>query len=266
MTNKSNYYKKLNRISTKMPEENNTYDADSIKVMEGLSAVRKRPSMYIGDTGLFGLHHLVYEAVDNSIDEAMAGFCKNIKVIIHDHSITVIDDGRGIPVDIMQKFNKPAVEIVLTKLHAGGKFDKKAYKVSGGLHGVGISCTNALSKELTVEVRRDGKVYSQTYQRGEPTSELKIIGETNEIGTKITFTPDEEIFSETEFHFDILANRLRELAFLNKGLRISIEDQRINKSEEFYYEGGIISFVEFLNRNKHPLHKTIYFHKEKEGC
>jgi DNA gyrase subunit B len=254
-------------------EENNQnpskeYSGSSIKVMEGLSAVRKRPAMYIGDTALTGLHHIVYEVVDNSIDEAMAGFCKKIKVIINkDESITVIDDGRGIPVDVIPKFNKPAVEIVLTKLHAGGKFEKDAYKVSGGLHGVGISCTNALSKDLKVEVRRNGKVHSQKYQRGTPITELEITGDSETTGTTITFTPDEEIFSETIFHFDILANRLRELAFLNKGIKIDIEDLREeNKKEEFFYEGGIISFVEYLNNKKNPSHKVIYFKKEKNDC
>jgi len=251
---------------TEQPKKD-AYSGEDIKVMEGLSAVQKRPSMYIGDTALTGLHHIVYEAVDNAIDEAMAGFCKNIKIIINeDQSITVIDDGRGIPIDIIPKFNKPAVEIVLTKLHAGGKFEKKAYKVSGGLHGVGISVTNALSKELIVEVKRNKKIYTQKYQKGKPITELKETGTSEETGTKITFTPDEEIFQETIFHFDILANRLRELAFLNKGTKIVIEDQRTNKVQEFYYEGGIKSFVEYLNHNKHTLNNVIYFHKEKEHC
>ena len=236
--------------------------------MEGLSAVRKRPAMYIGDTALTGLHHLVYEVVDNSIDEAMAGFCKSIKVIIHkNNTITVIDDGRGIPVAIMPKFNKPAVEIVMTKLHAGGKFEKSAYRVSGGLHGVGISCTNALSKELTVKVKRNNKIHTQKYERGIPITQLEIIGDTDETGTTINFLPDNEIFPDTIFHFDILVKRLRELAFLNKGIRIFIEDEREeNKKEEFYYEGGIISFVQYLNTNKHPLHKVVYFNKEKNNC
>ncbi len=247
--------------------EKTEYTAKDIQVLGGLSAVRKRPAMYIGDTSLRGLHHLVYEAVDNSIDEAMVGYCKNIKVIIHtDGKVTIIDDGRGIPVEIMPKFNKPAVEIVLTRLHAGGKFEKKAYKVSGGLHGVGISVTNALSKELTVEVKRDNKTYTQKYERGKPITELKETGITNETGTKLTFLPDNEIFKDTNFHFDIVANRLRELAFLNKGIRISIEDERSNKKEEFHYEGGIVSFVQYLNKNKHPLHNVIHFHKEKNHC
>jgi len=243
------------------------YTAKDIKVMEGLSAVRKRPAMYVGDTSLTGLHHIVYEVVDNAIDEAMAGFCKNIKVtILEDNKVSVTDDGRGIPTEIMPKFNKPAVEIVLTKLHAGGKFEKNAYKVSGGLHGVGISCTNALSKELKVEVKRNGKIHTQEYQKGIPKEDMKIEGDTNETGTKITFIPDDEIFSETTFHFDILANRLRELAFLNKGIKITIEDKRTDKKQELYYEGGIKSFVQFLNNNKHPMHDVIYFHKEKDHC
>ncbi|MCH8067305.1 MAG: DNA topoisomerase (ATP-hydrolyzing) subunit B [Nanoarchaeota archaeon] len=249
-----------------MAEENKSYDAESIKVMEGLSAVRKRPSMYIGDTALRGLHHLVFEAVDNSIDEALVGFCKKIIVIIHkNNSITVVDDGRGIPVGILPKYNKPALEIVMTKLHAGGKFDQKSYRVSGGLHGVGISVVNALSKELTVEVKRDGKIYQQKYAQGDPTTELKVIGECNDTGTKVTFLPDDGIFTETKFHFETLSSRLRELAFLNKGIHITLFDERTNKKQEFQYEGGIISFVEFLNKNKNPLHKIIYFEKQKNG-
>ena len=250
-----------------MTEENKDYyGAKDIQVLTGLSAVRKRPSMYIGDVSLRGLHHLVFEAVDNSIDEALAGFCDKIVVIIHkDNSITVIDNGRGIPVDNHPKYNKPAVEVVMTKLHAGGKFDKKTYKVSGGLHGVGISVTNALSKELIVEVKRDGKIYQQKYAQGNPLTELKVIGESNDKGTKITFLPDPEIFSETEFHFDTLSSRLRELAFLNKGIHVTLFDERTNKRQEFQYEGGIISFVEFLNKNKNPFHKIIYFEKQKNG-
>ncbi len=248
-------------------QEKSEYGAKDIQVLTGLTAVRKRPAMYIGDTGINGLHHLVYEVVDNSIDEAMAGYCKNISVKINkDGSITVEDDGRGIPVDIMPKFGKPAVEIVLTRLHAGGKFDRKAYKVSGGLHGVGVSVTNALSRSLTINVYRDGNIYEQRYLQGKPITDLKIIGRTEKRGTKITFLPDEEIFSDIKFHFDILANRLRELAFLNKGLKISIEEEETGKKEEFYYEGGIISFVEFLNQNKHPIHRVIYFAKHKNGC
>jgi DNA gyrase subunit B len=249
-----------------MEENKDEYGAKDIQVLTGLSAVRKRPSMYIGDTSLRGLHHLVFEAVDNSIDEALAGFCSKIVVIIHkNNSVTVIDNGRGIPVDIHPKFNKPAVEIVMTKLHAGGKFDKRTYKVSGGLHGVGISVTNALSKELSVEVRRNGKIYQQKYAQGTPITELKIVGECNDKGTNVTFLPDPEIFPQTEFHFETLASRLRELAFLNKGIHITLFEERTNKKQEFQYEGGIVSFVELLNKNKNPLHKVIYFEKEKNG-
>jgi len=243
-----------------------SYKAEDIQILSGLSAVRKRPAMYIGSTSIRGLHHLVYEAVDNSIDEAMAGFCNKISVIIHkDNSVTIIDNGRGIPVDLHPKFNRPAVEIVMTKLHAGGKFDKKIYKVSGGLHGVGISVTNALSKKLVVEIKRDNKIHSQEYQQGKPVTELKVTGETAETGTKITFLPDNEIFTETEFHFDTLSSRLRELAFLNKGLQIDILDERTNKKKDFLYTRGIIEFVEYMNKNKNPLHKPIYFEKEKNG-
>ena len=247
-------------------EQNNDYGAKDIQVLTGLSAVRKRPAMYIGNTGLRGLHHLVFEAVDNSIDEALAGFCDKIVVIIHkNNSIAVIDNGRGIPVDMHPKYNKPAVEIVMTMLHAGGKFSKKTYKVSGGLHGVGISVVNALSKELSVEVRRDGKIHQQKYSRGNAVSELKVIGDCNDQGTNVTFLPDDEIFSETEFHFDTLSSRLRELAFLNKSIHITLSDERSGKKHEFKYDGGIVSFVELLNKNKNPLHKTIYFEKEKNN-
>jgi len=245
-----------------------SYDAKDIQVLAGLSAVRKRPAMYIGSTDAKGLHHLVYEAVDNSIDEALAGFCSKISVIIHkDGFVTVSDNGRGIPVDMHPKLNKPAVEVVMTKLHAGGKFDKKVYKVSGGLHGVGISVTNALSKELIVDVKRNGKIYEQKYQCGKPVTELKIIGDTDvkDTGTTVKFLPDETIFSTTEFSFEILSSRLRELAFLNKGIKIIIEDERTEKTNEFQYDGGIISFVEYLNKNKVPLHKTICMSKEKNG-
>ena len=244
----------------------NEYGAKDIQVMEGLSAVRKRPAMYVGNTGLRGLHHLVYEVVDNSIDEALAGFCNKIVVIIHrDNSITVIDNGRGIPVDMHPKYSKPALEIVMTMLHAGGKFDKKTYKVSGGLHGVGVSVVNALSKELIVDVRRNGKIYQQKYSQGKPVTELNIVGDSNDTGTKVTFLPDNEIFTETEYHFDTLSSRLRELAFLNKGLQITLIDERQDKKQDFKYDGGIVSFVEFLNKNKTPLHKAIYFEKEKNG-
>ena len=248
--------------------ESSSYEAKDIQVLAGLSAVRKRPAMYIGSTDAKGLHHLVYEAVDNSIDEALAGFCTRISVIINkDGFVTVTDNGRGIPVDMHPKLNKPAVEVVMTKLHAGGKFDKKVYKVSGGLHGVGISVTNALSKELIVEVRRNGKIYQQKYQCGKPVTELKIIGDVDikDTGTCVKFLPDGQIFSTTEFSFEILSSRLRELAFLNKGVKITIDDERTDKKNEFQYEGGIVSFVEHLNKNKNPLHKTLYFSKAKNG-
>ena len=252
---------------TEKPEES-SYEAKDIQVLGGLSAVRKRPAMYIGSTDSRGVHHLVYEAVDNSIDEALGGFCSKISVVIHKNgSITISDNGRGIPVDMHPKLNKPAVEVVMTKLHAGGKFDKKVYKVSGGLHGVGISVTNALSKDLIVEVRRNGKIYQQKYQCGKPVTELKIIGEVDlkDTGTTVNFIPDEQIFSATEFSFEILSSRLRELAFLNKGIKITIEDERTDKKHEFQYDGGIISFVEYLNKNKNPLHKVVYLNKNKNG-
>ncbi|MFC1704883.1 DNA topoisomerase (ATP-hydrolyzing) subunit B [Nanoarchaeota archaeon] len=246
--------------------EEGSYKAENIKVMEGLSAVRKRPAMYIGGTGLDGLHHLVYEVVDNAIDEALAGHCTHVTIIINkEGSVTVIDNGRGIPIDIHPKYNKPALEIVMTKLHAGGKFSKDSYKVSGGLHGVGISVVNALSKSLIVEVMRDNKLYKQAYGRGAPLEDLQTMGETQERGTKVTFVPDEEIFPEREFHFDTLSSRFRELAFLNKGLKISVKDERNDKHHEFCYEGGVVSFVEFLNKNKNPLHKPIYFRKTKDN-
>ncbi len=249
-----------------MSVEKESYTAKDIQVLGGLEAVRKRPAMYIGDTSLRGLHHLVYEAVDNSIDEALAGFCTEVNVIVHkDNSVTIIDNGRGIPVEIHPKFNKPAVEIVLTKLHAGAKFSRKTYRVAGGLHGVGISVTNALSKELKVEISRNGNIYSQKYERGKPVTELKVVGKSDTNGTKITFKPDREIFPENEFHFETLSSRLRELAFLNKGLKIILEDERDSRKNEFNYDGGIKEFVEYLNKNKNPLHSVIYFEKEKNG-
>ncbi|MCD6466557.1 MAG: DNA topoisomerase (ATP-hydrolyzing) subunit B [Methanomicrobia archaeon] len=243
------------------------YSAENIQVLEGLEAVRKRPSMYIGSTDSYGLHHLVYEVVDNSIDEVLAGTCKNIKVIIHkDSSVTVEDDGRGIPVDIHPEYKKSAVEIVLTMLHAGGKFDKKSYKVSGGLHGVGVSVVNALSEYLEVTVKRDGSIYYQRYEKGDPVSDLKIIGKTDQSGTIIKFSPDKEIFPEIDFHFDTMATRLRELAFLNKGLKIELTDERKNTKKSFKYAGGIVSFVKHLNRNKECLSKEpLYIYGEKDN-
>jgi DNA gyrase subunit B len=232
----------------------NSYSAESIKVLEGLEAVRKRPAMYIGSTGKEGLHHLVYEVVDNSVDEAAAGFCDTIDIHIRaDNSILVDDNGRGIPVD-MHNEGVSAAEVVLTKLHAGAKFSNESYKISGGLHGVGVSVVNALSEYLELEVRRDGNVYKQTYSRGIPISGLEVIGKTRGKGTKVTFKPDHEIFEEMEFSFDVLSNRLRELAFLNKGLKITLTDERDGKKNEFVYKGGILSFVEYINRNKGVLH------------
>lgn len=243
-----------------------TYDASYIQVLEGLTAVRKRPAMYVGDTGFGGLHRLVYEVVDNSIDEALAGFCDNIEVILHkDNSVTVDDDGRGIPVGLVEKYDKSAVEVVMTMLHAGGKFDDKSYKISGGLHGVGISVVNALSEWLEVEARREGKICHQRYERGAPVSELKVIGEAENTGTKVTFKPDKQIFETTDFSFDVLSNRLRELAFLNRGIKISIVDERSGKKHAFQYEGGIVSFVRHLNENKNVLHEEpIYFDKTRD--
>jgi len=246
-----------------MAEEKSSYNAAEIKVLEGLEGVRKRPSMYIGSTGKDGLHHLVYEVVDNSVDEALAGFCKKIKVIINKNgSVTVEDDGRGIPVDAHPTLKIPAVEVALTRLHAGGKFDKKAYVISGGLHGVGVSVVNALSKKLIVDVKRGGKIYSQEYSRGETKTKLKETGKAEATGTTITFWPDSEIFSTTIFDYKVLENRFRELVFLNPGLKIFLIDEEKDKKEEFYSAGGIIEFVKWLNRSKEALHKPIYFKKE----
>lgn len=243
------------------------YDASHIQVLEGLEAVRRRPSMYIGSTDTLGLHHLVYEVVDNSVDEALAGYCTEIDVTVHnDGSVSVKDDGRGIPVDVHPQYNRPALEIVLTVLHAGGKFDHESYSVSGGLHGVGVSVVNALSEWLEVEVARDGKVYWQRYERGDVASALEVRGSSTHTGTTIHFKPDSKIFEDTEYNFDTLSSRLRELAFLNRGLRITIRDERSDKENVFHYEGGIISFVEYLNKNKEALHSPpIYLSRDRNG-
>lgn len=254
-------------------EATQSYSADSIHVLEGLEAVRKRPSMYIGDTGLKGLHHLVYEVVDNSIDEALAGYCNDIQVVINENnSITVVDNGRGIPVDYHEKEKRSALEVVLTVLHAGGKFDKGSYKVSGGLHGVGVSCVNALSEDLHVEVRREGKVYVQDYQRGKPLYSVKQEGQTQISGTSVTFKPDAQIFSELEYKYDILAGRLRELAYLNTGIRLSLKDQRhlledgTYKNDVFYSTEGLKEFVRFLDKSREPLiEDVIHISTEKSG-
>jgi DNA gyrase subunit B len=255
--------------TTATGKKQHTYDSSSIAVLEGREAVRKRPAMYIGSTGEIGLHHLVYEVVDNSIDEALAGYCDTVEVTIHlDNSITVIDNGRGIPVDEMKKERKSAAEVVMTKLHAGGKFDSNAYKVSGGLHGVGVSCVNFLSESLHLEIWRDSKTYEQDYVRGIAVARLAQTGKTRKRGTKITFKPDGQIFDHTVFSFDKLSERLREKAFLNKGIRITIKDEREDpeRSHEFYYKGGIAEFVKHLNKNKTTLHdKPLYFEKEADA-
>jgi len=251
---------------TSAPDGSGDYGADKIKVLEGLEAVRKRPAMYIGSTGPAGLHHLVYEVVDNSIDEALGGFCDEVNVTIHiDGSVTVADNGRGIPVD-QHVSGKSAAEVVLTVLHAGGKFDNDSYKVSGGLHGVGVSVVNALSETLDLEIWRNGQVYHQTYERGNPTGELEITGTTKRRGTKVTFKPDAGIFETVAFSFDTLAQRLRELAFLNGGVTITLDDERDGKNHKFHYEGGIVSFVKHLNKAKTAVNeKPIYMRGEKDG-
>ncbi len=252
--------------SAPSPDVPDGYRAEQIKVLEGLDAVRKRPAMYIGSTGVQGLHHLVYEVVDNSIDEALAGYCDAIRVTLHiDNSVTIIDNGRGIPVD-HHASGKSAAEVVLTVLHAGGKFDNESYKVSGGLHGVGVSVVNALSESLDLEIWRDGHVYRQHYERGRPTSELEVTGRTKRRGTKVTFKADDQIFETIEYSFDTLAHRLRELAFLNAGVRITLDDERTGKHHEFAYEGGIRSFVEFINKNKTVVNSApIYMHGARDG-
>jgi DNA gyrase subunit B len=243
------------------------YDASQIQVLEGLEAVRRRPSMYIGSTDTLGLHHLVYEVVDNSVDEALAGFCTEIEVAIRaDGSVSVKDNGRGIPVDNHPQYNRSALEIVMTMLHAGGKFDHESYSVSGGLHGVGVSVVNALSQWLEVEIRRNGKVYWQRYEHGNVASEVEVKGTSDHTGTTVTFKPDGTIFEDTVYNFDTLTARLRELAFLNRGLKIAIKDEITGKENDFRYEGGIISFVEYLNINKEALHKPpLYFSRSKNG-
>ena len=245
---------------------NGKYTADSITVLEGLAAVRMRPAMYIGSTESRGLHHLVYEVVDNSIDEAMAGYCTKITVrLLVDGSCSVSDNGRGIPVDIHPKEGVPALQVVMTKLHAGGKFDNDSYKVSGGLHGVGVSCVNALSEQLEVTVRRDGFRYRQRYSRGVPQEELQKIGETEKHGTTVVFKPDEEIFEVTEFSYEILRKRIEELAYLNKGLEIEFIDERTEKSESFRFDGGIYQFVKDLNSGETGIHGIVHGEGEKPG-
>lgn len=249
------------------PIDPKNYTSSNITVLEGLSAVRKRPGMYIGDTGVRGLHHLVYEVVDNSIDEALAGYCDHVEISLNlDGSVTVTDNGRGIPTDIHRTEKKPAVEVVLTVLHAGGKFDSNSYKVSGGLHGVGVSCVNALSEWLEVEVRRDGEIHHMRFERGKTVKQLEVLGHCSETGTKITFMPDHEIFETLQFSWDILTNRLREMAFLNRGVQVILSADGGDRREVFKYDGGIAEFVQHLNKNKAPLHDdVIYFEKEKDG-
>jgi len=256
----------VSQIESSPPSQGDVYDATQIRVLEGLEAVRKRPAMYIGGTGVEGLHHLVYEVVDNSVDEALAGYCDQVEVTIHsDNSISVLDNGRGIPVDIYEQTGRPAVEVVMTTLHAGGKFDNSAYKVSGGLHGVGLSVVNALSERLDIEIWRDSKRYSQRYERGKPVSDLEEVGKARKTGTRVTFLADLQIFEDRTYSLDTLSNRLRELAFLNKGLRVCLTDERINDVRQFCYTGGIRSFVELLNENKTVLHpKPIYIEVQRD--
>jgi DNA gyrase subunit B len=252
----------------KEPEVNGAqaYDANSIKVLGGLEAVRKRPAMYIGSTGPVGLHHLVWEVVDNAVDEALAGFCDTVSVVVHaDNSVTVTDNGRGIPVDMHKEEGRSAAEVVMTVLHAGGKFDSKSYKVSGGLHGVGVSVVNALSESLELEIWRDGYTWEQSYERGKPLADIKRAGKTEKRGTKITFLPDREIFESIEFNFDTLSQRLREMSFLNRGLTVRLKDERSNKQSEFHYNGGIAEFIKLLNKNKEVLHATpIYAESDRD--
>jgi DNA gyrase subunit B len=247
--------------------EDTAYDAERIQVLEGLEAVRKRPSMYIGSTDFHGLHHLVYEVVDNSIDEAMAGYCTTITVALNDDgSVTVEDDGRGIPIGMHKKYKQDVLELVLTKLHSGGKFDRKAYKVSGGLHGVGLSVVNALSEWLEVRVKRQGKMHFQRYERGVPTSPIKVDGDAQGTGTIIRFKPDSQIFESTEFNYETLSGRMREFAFLNKGLKVSLSEQKTSQSNSYRFDGGIVEYVQFINRSKACLHeKPIYIYVERDG-
>src|SRR5580698_113487 len=253
-------------MAEKEPPKGHKYDATSIKVLGGLEAVRKRPAMYIGSTGELGLHHLVWEVVDNSVDEALAGYCDEINVVVHeDNSVTVTDNGRGIPVDMHATEKKPAAEVMMTVLHAGGKFDSDTYKVSGGLHGVGVSVVNALSDKLELEIWRDGEVWEQSYEEGKPKTKLKVTGKTRKTGTKITFHPDPAIFDSHKYSYDILAQRLRELAFLNKGLKITLTDERSDKSAEFRFSGGIAEFVKHLNKGKQVLHDSpVYMEGKKD--